>query len=153
MKLLGAPETLPRASEFVMVPALSPTTPAALLTCEPEVELPTVTFTAACALLIVPRLVPGPRMPFWPTRPPAMTPLVTLPLVMVPPTETLLTVPPLVPARMPTNWPGGGTFGFAVTLALVMLKLRTTPPAPITPNMPTFWVVARIGAMVRLLIV
>ena len=153
MKLLVPPATLPLASEFVMVPGLSPTRPPALLPCEPEVALPTVTFTAACALLIVPRLVPGPRMPFWPTRPPAMTPLVTLPFDTVPLTVTLSIVPPLVPARMPTNWPGGGTFGFAVTFALVMLRLRTIPPAPIAPNMPTFWVVASVGAMVRLLIV
>ncbi len=34
------------------------------------------------------------------------------------------------------NWPGPVMFGFAVTLALAMLRLLTWPVAPIVPNRP-----------------
>ena len=70
-------------------------------------------------------------------------------------TVTLLTVPPFDPARMPMNWPGPVMFGFAVTLALVMLRLFTWPVAPIVPNMPMLTLAApgAMGAMVRLLMV
>ena len=53
------------------------------------------------------------------------------------------------------NWPGPVTFGFAVTLALVMLRLFTWPVAPIVPNMPmlTPKALGATGAMVRLLMV
>ncbi len=53
------------------------------------------------------------------------------------------------------NCPGPVTFGFAVTLAFVMLTLFTWPVAPIVPNMPmlTLPPLGATGAMVRLLIV
>ena len=53
------------------------------------------------------------------------------------------------------NWPGPVTFGFAVTLALVMVRLFTWPVAPIVPNMPilTPKALGAMGAMVRLLMV
>ena len=47
------------------------------------------------------------------------------------------------------------SFGFAVTFALVMLRLLTWPVAPMVPNMPMLMLVApgATGAMVRLLMV
>ena len=100
-------------------------------------------------------LAPGPKMPFWPTSPPATTPLCAVPCDTVPLTFTLLIVPPFEPARMPMNWPGPVTFGFAVTLALVMLRLFTWPVAPIDAEHADTDAVAlgAMGAMVRLLMV
>src|SRR5437660_251158 len=87
-KLLVPPETLPLAVENVIVPGLSPTRPPPLLPLDPVDELPTVTFACTFASVMVPRCPPGPRSPFWPTKPPAMTPCVAVPadtvlLVMV----------------------------------------------------------------------
>src|SRR5947209_1956417 len=155
-KLLVPPETLPLAVENVIVPGLSPTRPPPLLPLDPVDELPTVTFTCAFDSVMVPRCPPGPRSPFWPTSPPAMTPCVAVPadtvlLVMV----TLLIRPALLPARMPTNWPGPVTLGFAVTFALSKLTFCTTPVAPIAANRPTPMPteLGAVGAMIRLEIV
>ena len=106
-----------------MVPGLLPTRPPAELPEAPEFPpLPTLTFTSAIDNVIVPMLAPGPKMPFWPTNPPATTPVIAPPDT-VPSTITLLTVPPFDPARMPMNWPGPVTFGFAVTLAFVDVEV------------------------------
>ena len=127
---------------------------AVALTIRP-IALPTVTVTSAIEFTIAPMLAPGPKIPFWPMSPPATMPLFAVPCDTVPSTVTLVTVPPFDPARMPMNWPGPVTFGFAVTLALVMLRLLTWPVAPIVPNRPTLMpkALGAMGAMVRLLMV
>src|SRR6185295_10838574 len=107
MKTDVPPVTFPVACELEIVePAiLAPTSPpAALKLQEPGLHglpLPTVTVTLALDPVIVPATL-GPRFPFWPTSPPAMTPTRLRPLT-VPVAVTLLTVPAFEPATTPTH--------------------------------------------------
>ena len=61
MKLFAPPEMAPLASDSEMVPGFEPTSPPALFVCEPVLELPTVTATFACELVMAPNPPPGPK--------------------------------------------------------------------------------------------
>src|SRR4051794_26227209 len=110
---------------------LAPTSPPAELNMQDPGQaapLPTVTVTFACEFVIVPGVFgPSfPRMPCWPTSPPAITPTIEPPLT-VPVALTLSIVPPLWPATMPTHCEKMLELkpGLALTLALVRLRLLT----------------------------
>src|SRR5262249_9659454 len=123
---LAPPVTAPAASDCAMVePAtLEPTRPPALLKPPfgPVAPSPTVTVTLACAWVIEPA-VAGPRIPFWPTRPPTRRPcsdtLLGLPLT-VPLAVTLSMVPAFDPAKVPTNCPGKLALRLALALTLAL---------------------------------
>jgi hypothetical protein len=117
--------------------------------------LPTVTFTAALDATIVPRVTPSSlKIPFCPTKPPAMTPLSAvlsgIPFTVLFVTVTLLISPAFWPASVPTNWPALLKSGLAATLTLSSVKLRTMPVVPIAANSPMLLVPLSFGAMVRL---
>ena len=114
-QVLAPPLTLPWAWEFVIdePPTLTPTRPPAAL----NMHEPGHAVAVADGDVDVRRRIRDrardvatdlwPRMPCWPTRPPAITPTSDRPLT-VPVTVTLVIVPPLWPARMPTHCENGG---------------------------------------------
>ena len=70
------------------------------------------------------------KTPFWPTRPPAMTPASDWPFgipLTDPNAETLVMLPAFCPATTPTNWPGSPALGLAKMLTLVSVRLLMEP--------------------------
>src|SRR5229473_2145414 len=130
--------TFPVAYESAIVepPTLEPTRPPAELKLQEPGHAPpsqTVTVTLAFDCVINPAWPPGPRVPFWPTSPPAWTPTIANPLT-TPLADTPVMVPAFDPARTPTHWEKTLELkpGFALTSALVRFKLLTTPvPGPV----------------------